>query len=82
MCKILVRKWSNLKSTVAAEMLKGKFPECGIKYTTKHGEGLVLVKHDVPGVDLIKQKAKAAALYSDTSHVFVIPPEFAKAAGL
>ncbi len=80
MCKIKVRKFKNLRSTCFSEMTKGKFPKCGIKYTRKYGHGLVLVKYDVPGVDLIKEKARAA---SDTvSHVFVIPKAAAMAVGI
>lgn len=82
MCKILFRKWSNLKPTYAAGMLKGGLPDCGIKYTSKHGEGLVLVSPDVTDIDMVRQKAKAAAMNSNTSHVFIIPKSFAKAAGL
>jgi len=82
MCKILFRKWKDLKSTYAAEMLKGKFPECGIKYTSKHGEGLVLANHNVTDIDMVRQKACAAAMDSDISHVFVIPKKVAKAVGL
>ena len=59
MCKVKVRKWNNLKSTYAAEMLKGDFPKCGVKFTGKHSEGLVLAKYDAP-IQLVISKAKAA----------------------
>jgi len=77
---ILVRKWDNLKSTVANEMMAGKFPDCGVKYTGKYGPGLVLVKYDVSDKNMIMQKARAAN--SEISHVFIIPRSIEKAAGI
>ncbi len=79
MCKIIVRKWNNLKSTYAAEMLKGSFPKCGVKFTGKHGQGLVLVRYDVP-INVVKAKAKAANQV--ISNVFVIPKKVADVYGL
>ena len=79
MCKIIVRKWNNLKSTYAAEMLKGSFPKCGVKFTGKHGQGLVLVRYDVP-IDIVKQKARAANQV--ISNVFVIPRKVADVYGI
>jgi len=79
MCKIIVRKWNNLKSTYAAEMLKGRFPKCGVKFTGKHGQGLVLVRYDVP-IDVVKAKAKAANQV--ISNVFVIPRKVARVYGI
>ena len=79
MCKIIVRKWNNLKSTYAAEMLKGSFPKCGVKFTGKHGQGLVLVRYDVP-IDVVKAKAKAAN--NIVSNVFVIPRKVARVYGI
>ena len=82
MCKILFRKWNNLKSTYASEMMSGKFPDCGIRYTSKYGEGLVLVNHSVTDIDMVRQKAKAAGINTDTAHVFIIPKPIAIAAGI
>ena len=79
MCKIIVRKWNNLKSTYAADMLKGSFPKCGVKFTGKHGQGLVLVRYDVP-IDIVKQKARAANQV--ISNVFVIPRKVADVYGI
>lgn len=76
MCNVKLEKWSNLKATFAAEMLRGEFPKCGIKYTGKHSEGLVLVKYDVNDKELIRQKAKAAN--EDSSYVFIIPKRIAE----
>jgi hypothetical protein len=81
MCKVVVRKWGELKSTYAAEVLKGKFPACGVKYTSKHGHGLVLAKYSAP-IDIVKQKAKSAGLKADISHVFIIPSQIERAAGI
>lgn len=80
MCKIEVRKFKELRSTYFSEMTKGNFPKCGIKYTGKYSHGLVLVKYNVPGIEAIKEKARAA---NDTiSHVFVIPKAAAMAVGI
>ena len=78
MCKFM--KWDKLKSTYAAEMLRGSFPKCGIKYTGKYGKVLVLVKYDVTDKNLVIEKAKAAS--DDGSIAFIIPPKIAKAAGI
>ena len=78
MCQVIVRKWSDLKSTYAAEMLKGEFPKCGVKYTGKHGQGLVLVKYNVT-IEVARQKAVAA--HNCISHVFVIPKRVAAVYG-
>lgn len=79
MCKVLVRDWSNLKSTHAAEMLKGNFPKCGVKFTGKHGQGLVLARYDAP-IQTVREKAKAA--HSKVSHVFIIPKTIANVYGM
>lgn len=81
MCTIIVRKWDELKSTVASEMMRGKFPDCGAKFTSKYGQGLVLVKYGVP-IGIVKDKAKAAGINSHTAHVFVIPRAIAAAVGV
>lgn len=81
MCKIIVQKWKNLKSTHAAEMLKS-FPDCGVKYTGKFGQGLVLVRPDLTDIEFVKSKAKMAAIKSNISHVFIIPRPVVKAMGL
>ncbi len=60
-------------------MLKGDFPKCGVKYTGKHGQGLVWARYDVP-IDIVRQKAKAAS--ASISNVFVIPKPIAKVYGL
>ena len=80
MCKVLMTPFNQLKGSYAADMLKGKFPECGIKYTGKHGVGLVLVRHDVTDFAAVVEKAKAAG--DRVAHVFVIPKVFGKAVGL
>ena len=79
MCKIIVRQWNNLRSTYAADMLKGRFPKCGVKFTGKYGQGLVLVRYDVP-IDVVKLKAKAANQV--ISNVFVIPRKVARVYGI
>lgn len=80
MCKVLMTPFKQLKSSYAAEMLKGKFPTCGIKYTGKHGAGLVLVKHDVTDISSVIAKAKAAG--DSVAHVFVIPKQICRAVRL
>ncbi len=80
MCNVKVSKWNNLVSTYVPGMLRGKFPDCGVKYTGKHGAGLVLVKYDVTDKNLIIQKAKAAS--ESISYVFVIPKAIAKVYGI
>ena len=72
---IIVRKWKDLQSTLVPDLLKGDFPQCGVKYTGKYGQGLVLALYNVP-IDIIKSKAKAAN--SSISHVFVIPKSVAR----
>ena len=72
--------WNDLKETIATEMMTGKFPTCGIKYTGKYGPGVVLVKYDVSDKNMIMQKAKAAN--SEISYVFIIPRSIEKAAGI
>ena len=79
MCRVFVREWSDLSSTLAYEMMRGKFPECGVKFTGKHGQGLVIAKYGTP-IDIILQKARAAS--TDISQVFVIPKGIAGAVGL
>ena len=79
MCKVLVRNWNNLKSTHAAEMLKGDFPKCGVKFTGKHSQGLVLARYDVP-IQTVREKAKAA--HSDITNVFIIPKPVAEVYGM
>ena len=78
MCKVM--KWDKLKAIVAAEMLKGPFPKCGIKYTGKYGIGLVLVKYNVPGKELIMEKARAAN--PNGSIAFIIPKKIAAVYGI
>lgn len=73
MCKIMIGDWKELSSTHAAEMLKGPFPKCGIKFTSKYGAGLVLVRDGVKRA-LIKEKAKAAGAKYGVSYVFKVPP--------
>jgi len=70
MCKILVRKWDNLKSSLVAEAITGDFPKCGVKYTGKYGQGLVIARFNAP-ISLIKEKARAAN--QEITHVFVMP---------
>lgn len=72
MCKIMIGEWKELKSTHAAEMLKGPFPKCGVKYTSKHGAGLVLVRDGISR-ELLIEKAKAAGARQDISFVFKVP---------
>ena len=78
MCKVM--KWDKLKSTIASEMLKGKFPKCGVKYTGKYGVGLLLVKYDVPGKQSIMEKARASS--PNGAIAFIIPRKIAIAAGI
>ena len=73
MCKIMIGEWKELSATHAAEMLKGPFPKCGVKFTSKYGAGLVLVRDGVSR-ELIREKAKAAGVKSDISYVFTVPP--------
>lgn len=80
MCKIMIGEWSRLKSTVAADMLKGAFPKCGVKYTKKYGHGLVLVMDGVP-LDIVRDKAKAAGMDSYMSVVFKVPNRIAAVYG-
>lgn len=80
MCKVIISKFKDLKGSYAADMLKGSFPKCGIKYTGKYGHGLVLVRYDVTDFDSVKEKAKAAS--DSVSHVFVIPKQIEMAVGL
>lgn len=78
MCKVM--KWDKLKSTYAAEMLKGAFPKCGVKYTGKYGKGLLLIKYDVADTEMVRQKAKAA---SDKGSIgFIIPRKIAAVYGI
>ncbi len=72
MCKIMVGEWNELSSTHAAEMLKGPFPKCGVKYTSKYGAGLVLVRDGISRA-LLVEKAKAAGANADISFVFKVP---------
>jgi hypothetical protein len=79
MCRVIVREWKSLSSTLASEMMKGKFPDCGVKFTGKHEHGLVLAMYNVTP-EVIMQKARAAS--DEISQVFVIPKSIANAAGL
>lgn len=79
MCDIEFSSWDELKSTFAAEMLSGDFPKCGIKFTSKHGVGLVLAAAHAP-FDQIVKKAKAA--HPDKSYVFMIPEKVARIYGI
>ena len=79
MCRVFVREWSDLSSTLASEMMRGKFPDCGVKFTGKYEQGLVIAKYNVP-IDIIRQKAKAA--HHEISQVFIIPRPIEIAAGL
>ena len=72
MFKIMIGEWKELKSTHAAEMLKGEFPKCGVKYTSKHGAGLVLVRDGIPR-NLLIEKAKAAGAKDNVAYVFKVP---------
>ena len=80
MCKVILGKFNELKSTYAVDMLRGSFPACGIKYTGKYGAGLVLVRYDVTDMEAVRAKAKAANEL--VSHVFVIPRIVGKVVGL
>ena len=80
MCKILIGEWSELSSTHAHEMLKGDFPQCGVKYTSKYGAGLVLVREGISR-QLLKEKAKAAGAKQDRSYVFKVPQSIAAVYG-
>ena len=73
MCEIQIGEWKELASTYAAEMLRGEFPKCGIKYTGKYGAGLVLILAGGTNLDLVREKARAAAGDSGVSYVFTIP---------
>ena len=78
MCKVM--KWDKLKSIVAAEMLKGSFPKCGVKYTGKYGKGLLLIRYDVADTEMVRQKARAA---SDKGSIgFIIPRNIAAVFGI
>ena len=80
MCKIMIGEWKELSSTHAAEMLKGPFPRCGVKYTSKYGAGLVLVRDGISRA-LLTEKAKAAGMKEDRSYVFKVPPRIAAVYG-
>ena len=79
MCRKILRKWNTLRSTYAADMLKGEFPKCGVKYTGKYGQGLVLALYHVPADVVI---SKAAASSSKISNIFIIPKSVARVYGL
>ena len=74
-----IHKWNLLKSTCAAEVLKGPFPKCGVKYTKRYGRGLVLIKYNVSDKKLVMEKARAAG---DNSLGFIIPPTVANVYGI
>jgi hypothetical protein len=78
-CDISFQEWDNLKSSFAGKMLSRDFPACGIKYTGKHGPGLVLALASA-SLDSILQKASAAN--EDKSYVFIIPDSVAAVYGL
>ncbi len=82
MCKVEIKSWKRLKATIAAEMLSGKFPKCGIKYTSKHdGSGLVIAKYHASIGDII-EKASVAGDKAGRVHIFVIPKAIEIAAGI
>ena len=76
MCKIMICEWNELSSTHAHEMLKGDFPSCGIKYTSKFGAGLVVIKGAVSR-SLLNEKARAAGIKHNISYVFKAPKNIA-----
>ena len=79
MCEVSFQDWDNLKSKFAGEMLSKNFPECGIKYTGKHGHGLVIALAHAPFDSILK---KAAAANSEKSYVFMVPDKIAAVYGL
>ncbi len=80
MCKIMIGEWKELSATHAAEMLKGPFPKCGIKFTSKYGAGLVLVRDGIPR-NLLVEKAKAAGAKNNITYVFKVPQSIAAVYG-
>ncbi len=81
MCRQILHKWNNLETKVVHKMLKDKFPACGIKYTSQHGQGLVLIMPHVNDIEMVKQKAKAAGTESGIRRVFIIPKSVAAVYG-
>lgn len=82
MCTVIIKKWKRLKSPLAAEMLSGKFPKCGIKYTSKYeGSGLIIAKYHASIGDII-EKALVAGDKAGKVHIFIIPKEIEIAAGI
>jgi len=82
MCKVIIKKWNRLPPFIAAEMLKGVFPRCGIKYSAAHsGAGVVIAKYHASLGDILEKATVAGELY-DRSFVYMIPKEVEIAAGI